>query len=74
MTYTVKLARVSAGLTQVQMAEKMGVSRDTYRRIELNPDCATIAQARQVASITNVPIDAIFRCSENFFAPDGDRK
>ncbi len=74
MMYTVKLARIAAGLTQVQMAEKMGVSRDVYRKIELNPECATIAQAKQVAAITNTPIDVIFHCGGNFFAPDGDRK
>lgn len=74
MMYTVKLARIATGLTQVQMAEKMGVSRDTYRKIELNPECATIAQAKQVAAITNIPIDAIFHCGGNFFAPDGDKK
>ncbi len=74
MMYTVKLARVASGLTQRQMAEKMGVSRDTYRKIELNPDSATIAQAKQVAAITNIPIDTIFHCSGNFFTPEGDTK
>ena len=62
MTYTVKLARVANGLTQVQMAEKMGVSRDTYRKIELNPECATIAQAKQIAEITGIPVGEIFLC------------
>lgn len=60
MTYTVKLARVANGFTQVQMAEKMGVSRDTYRKIELNPECATIAQAKLISSITGIPIENIF--------------
>ena len=34
MTFSVKQARQMAGYTQVQMAEKLGVNRDTYRRIE----------------------------------------
>lgn len=74
MMYTVKLARIATGLTQVQMAQKMGVSRDTYRKIELNPDCATIAQARQLSEITSIPIDAIFHCTGNSFTAEGDAK
>lgn len=60
MTYTVKLARIANGLTQVQMAKKMGVSRDTYRKIELNPGEATVSQAQQISQITGIPAADIF--------------
>lgn len=60
MIYTVKLARVAKGLKQVEMAEKMGVSRDTYRKIEKNPEEATVAQAKQIAEITGIPATEIF--------------
>lgn len=62
MMYTVKLARIATGLTQVQMAEKMGISRDTYRKIEKDPEEATVAQAKQIAEITGIPVGEIFLC------------
>ena len=34
MGFTVKQARQYAGFTQREMAEKLGISRDTYRKIE----------------------------------------
>ena len=60
MTYSVKQARKLADLTQVQMADALGVSRDTYRRIEENPETATIAQGKRIAEVTGIPFDAIF--------------
>lgn len=43
MGFTVKQARQYAGFTQREMAEKLGVSRDTYRKIEMSPEDATVA-------------------------------
>ena len=60
MTYTVKQVRKLADLTQVQMAEALNVSRDTYRRIEEKPETATIAQGKKIAEVTGVSFDAIF--------------
>lgn len=60
MGFTVKQARLIAGKTQSEMAKKLNVSRDTYRKIELSPDKTTIAQARSISDITGIPIDQIF--------------
>jgi len=60
MNYSVKQARQLAGLTQCQMAQKMRIHRDTYRKIEGNPETATIAQGRIIAQITGIPFDSIF--------------
>lgn len=60
MIYTVKQARVLRDLTQAQMAEKMGISRGTYRKIEENPKSATVEQAYKISDITGVNIDEIF--------------
>ena len=60
MIYTVKQARVLKDLTQMEMAEFMGLSRDTYRKIEANPKTATIEQAYKIAKITGIGIDQIF--------------
>ena len=60
MSYTVKQARMLSEFTQQEMAEKMNISRDTYRRIEGNPETATIAQGKQIAAITGIAFDSIF--------------
>ena len=57
--FTVKQARQMKGLTQAQMAQEMGISRDTYRRIECNPESATIMQGRRIAEITRIAFDSI---------------
>ena len=58
--YTVKQARQFANLTQAQVAKKMGVNVDTYRRIELNPECASIQNARKFCKIVGRTMDEIF--------------
>lgn len=64
MVYTVKQARLLAGKTQVEMAKLMGISRDVYRKIELNPDQATIAQAKEFCKAAAIPMDELcFFCS-----------
>ena len=60
MGFSVKQARQYAGFTQRQMAEKIGVSRDTYRKIELYPETATIALAKKISEVVDIPIDQIF--------------
>lgn len=60
MPYTVKQARVLRDFTQAEMAEKMGISRGTYQKIEDNPESATVKQAKQIADITQISINDIF--------------
>ncbi len=60
--FTVKQARQLAGLTQVNMANEMGISRDSYRKIELRPDLATVGQAHDISRITQIPVDQISFC------------
>ena len=59
-TFTVKQARLLSGITQQQMADLLGVHRTTYRKIEENPDLASIKQAREIAEITGIDVDQIF--------------
>lgn len=65
MQFSPKMARQFAGLTQTEMAEKIGVSRDTYRRIEASPETATISQGKKIAAVTGVSFDAIFFGTES---------
>ena len=58
--FTVKQARQYAGFTQREMPQKLGVSRDTYRKIEASPEDATIATAKRISEVVGIPIDQIF--------------
>ena len=60
MGFSVKQARQYAGFTQMEMAQKLGVSRDTYRKIELSPESASVALAKKISEIVGIPIDQIF--------------
>lgn len=59
MKFTVKQAREYAGLTQKQMAEFLGMGRDTYAKKEAHSDKFTIAEGITIADKTGVPMDAI---------------
>lgn len=54
MKVTVKAARVMAGLTQCQAAEKLGVSRNTYAWIEKHPERMTIERATALCDVLGV--------------------
>lgn len=60
MQYTLKELRARNGLTQAQVAEKIGVSTLTYRLWEQNPLKIQIDAFYQLASIFGVKIDDIF--------------
>ena len=60
MVFIKKRARQYAGFTQREMAEKLGVSRDTYRKIEMSPEDATVAIAKKISEVVGIPIDQIF--------------
>lgn len=64
MTFTIEQARKYAGLTQAAMAEKLGINRQTYAKIESNPEKATIEQAKIISAITGVGLDQIFFAGE----------
>lgn len=58
--YTVKQARMLKGKTQAEMADCLGVCRDTYRAIEQNPDRATVKQAKAISAFLGLDIEQIF--------------
>ncbi len=57
---TVKAARISANLTQKQVAKELDICSDTYRKLENNPEKFTIEQAKVFSKITDVQLDDIF--------------
>lgn len=57
---TLKKARVIAEISQADVAKAIGVSRTTYIKLEKNPDMVTIAQARAISELFDIPYDEIF--------------
>ena len=52
--------REDRGLTQSEMARKLGVSRSTYARYEKNPDRMNIQRALLLCRLLNCEIDTVF--------------
>ena len=63
---TLKAARVNAGLTQKEVAAKMGVTNNTIVNWELGKSEPKVMQARQLAELYGVSIKHIFLpCESN---------
>ena len=60
MRFSVKQARQYAGLTQIDIANRLGISRDSYRKIEITPDKTPIVLAKKFSEIVGISIDQIF--------------
>lgn len=57
---TIKEARKNAGLTQQNMADKLGVSRQGYAYMEAHPENVSVATARLICSILGTEYERIF--------------
>lgn len=60
MRFSVRQARVHAGLTQEKVAEFLGIDRSTYIRIEKDPLRATVRQINLISDLTGIPVSDIF--------------
>lgn len=60
MNFSLKQARLLKGLTQKEVAEKLGIHKQTYGKLEKNPDEVTIGQAKQISQILDFSYDFIF--------------
>lgn len=58
-------ARVSAGLTQAEMGEKLGLTMAGYRQKEIGDRRITIEEATEMAKILGKSLDEIFLPSIN---------
>ena len=65
MTMTMKMARVGAGLTQQQVADKMGIHVQTYLKMEKASDGVTIREAKLFSEIVGVAWSEIFFGNES---------
>ena len=62
MTYSISQARKLRDKRQKDMADYLHIHVQTYRKIEKNPELATIKQAKMFSEYLNMPYDNI-----NFF-------
>ena len=61
MNYTtIRDARKDLGLTQDDMADNLGITRQTYAKMENDPGSMTIESARRVCSILGKRFSDIF--------------
>ena len=65
MTLSLRQARRLKEKTQDEMAKLLKVHVMTYRKIEENPDLATIEQAKKIAEYLGVTYDEIFFARES---------
>lgn len=54
-------ARKAAGLTQTQLAKKLGVPQSQISRIERNPDRTTVRTLKKIAKALGVDVSALVR-------------
>ena len=57
---TLKQARLVREKSQEACANAIGVHVQTYRKIEENPEIATIKEAKQLSQYLDFPYDVIF--------------
>ncbi|WP_303250323.1 helix-turn-helix transcriptional regulator [uncultured Slackia sp.] len=53
-------ARKNERYTQQEVADYLGISRPTYRKMEDNPETVTIEDAKKLAKLFNADIADIF--------------
>lgn len=65
MPITLKAARVNAGLTQKEAAERLGISRGTLASYEMYKTKPDIEMAKRIADLYGVPVDGIIFLRKN---------
>lgn len=65
MENTIKVERAILNLTQGDLAEKIGVSRQTINSIEANRYVPSTVLALKLSEVFNKPVNAFFKLSEN---------
>lgn len=64
MRYTLEQARILGGFTQVEIAEKIGMSEKTYIQYEKYRRVFRVDQALKFVELTKIPMDKIIFFNE----------
>ena len=59
MAITLKAARVNAGLTQMEAAEKLGISKGTLASYEMYKTKPDVERAQKIADLYGLTVDGI---------------
>lgn len=65
MRNNIKVERAKHNMTQADLAEKIGVSRQTINAMELNKYVPSTALALKIAKLFEVKVEDIFNLEEN---------
>jgi putative transcriptional regulator len=65
MENTIKVERAILSLTQDDLAQKIGVSRQTINSIEANRYVPSTVLALKLSSLFNKPVNDFFKLAEN---------
>lgn len=60
---TIQEARNELGITQSEMSDQLGITRQTYAKMEQNPENLTIKEARMICSVLGKRFEDIFFAS-----------
>lgn len=60
LTMTIKAARVNAGLTQKEAAEKLGISYQTLSKYENNPGQMPVKMVLDMCDLYHINVDSLF--------------
>ena len=64
MENSIRMLRKAAGLRQEDLAERLGVTRQTINAIENNKYDPTLGLARRLARLLNTTVEELFRLPE----------
>ena len=62
---TMKIARISAGLSQKNVADEMGMHEQTYAKYEKHPELMSIKDAKLFSRIVHKDVSDIFFGSDS---------
>lgn len=67
---TIRQARLAKEITQADMAKSLGVHTQTYRKLEAHPEDFTVAQAKKIAGVLDMPYDDLIFASTSTLSRD----
>lgn len=74
MKWTLKAIRINLGLTQMQMAEKLGVSKETYLNYENYKTYPDVNIVKKIIKISKVDFNDIIFLPNNYAKSEEEKE
>lgn len=74
MKWTLKAIRINLGLTQMQMAEKLGVSKETYLNYENYKTYPDVNIVKKIIKISKVDFNDIIFLPSNYAKSEEEKE